>query len=253
MAKKTQTAKTQTAKTITTSRKPATKATPAETLPPVAASEPINESSFVSVDNLQQLDDDLRPVYEAMMADWQEQALSPKQRLQMLGSGVRRYGFNDKVSDFAESNPEFIPPYLNVPKFKRNIRETEMLRDISAMLAQMQRITDDLLLITGDEVYRQALMYYNTVRDASRRRVPGADALYRILEQYFKRRKNTSEEPTEQQIMHDVKGLLHGTKEGEVIIKNTGKKTTKGKKIVVDETTKPKGHFKETESGEVDE
>ena len=140
----------------------------ASALPSGDVNEAPFDRSFVSVDNLLQLDDDIRKVFNDVMGDWQEQSLSHRQRLQMLGSGVRRYGFNDKVSDFAESNPEFVPPYLSVPKFKTNLRETELLRDISAMLSQMQRIIDDLLLITGDEVYRQALMYYGSVRDASR-------------------------------------------------------------------------------------
>ena len=212
-----------------------------------------DEKSFVSVDNLTQLEEDLQYAWDSLMTDWQEQALSPAQRRQLLGSGVRRYGFLDKVSDLATTNTEFIPPYLNINNLKLKIRETEMLRNISALLQQMLRIVDDLLLINGDEAYRQALMYYNSVRDASRRRVPGALPLYRILETFFKRSRNKNEEPTEQKVIHDVRGLLHGTKEGEIVIKNTGKKVSKGKKIVIDETHKPEGEWKVTESGEIDE
>ena len=212
-----------------------------------------DDRTFVSVDNLAQLESDLKPIWEHVMMDWQQQALSPAQRRQLLGAGVRRYGFLDKVSDLATSNPEFVPPYLNVTQMKRRIRETEMLRDIVAYLQQMLRIFEDLLLINGDEAFRLALMYYNSVRDAARRRVPGAMPLYHMLEPFFKRPRRTAEEPTEHQIERDVRGLLHGTKEGEIIIKNEGKKVTKGKKTVIDETHKAKGEWKVTESGEIDE
>ena len=53
--------------------------------------------------------------------------------------------------------------------------------------------------------------------------------------------------------MHDVRGLIHGTKEGEIIIKNEAKKVSKGKKTVIDQTHKPEGEWKITESGEIDQ
>jgi len=230
-----------------------TKQTAPKTVEPNVANDasPIDDRSFVSVDNLTQLESDLRPIWEHVMMDWQQQALSPTQRRQLLGAGVRRYGFLDKVSDLAVSNPEFVPPYLNMAQLKSRIRETEMLRDVVAYLQQMLRIFEDLLLINGDEAFRLALMYYNTVRDAARRRVPGALPLYRMLEPFFKRPRRTTEEPTEQKLMHDVRGLLHGAKEGEIVIENEGKKMTKGKKVVIDETHKPEGEWKVTESGDL--
>ena len=230
-----------------------TKQTAPKTVEPNVANDasPIDDRTFVSVDNLTQLESDLRPIWEHVMMDWQQQALSPTQRRQLLGAGVRRYGFLDKVSDLAVSNPEFVPPYLNMAQLKSRIRETEMLRDVVAYLQQMLRIFEDLLLINGDEAFRLALMYYNTVRDAARRRVPGALPLYRMLEPFFKRPRRTTEEPTEQKLMHDVRGLLHGTKEGEIVIENEGKKMTKGKKVVIDETHKPEGEWKVTESGDL--
>ena len=111
-------------------------------------------------------------VYELMLTFQklsQEVAPSEAERRRLRGSGIRRYGFIDKVSDTATGNPEFIPPFMSLDDLKNLVRQIEVLRNISANLQQMLRMVNDELLITGDEAFRIALMYYNTVRDASRR------------------------------------------------------------------------------------
>ena len=53
-----------------------------------------------------------------LQANSPDVALSETERRRLLGSGVRRYGFIDKVSDFAIANPDFIPPYMNEADLK---------------------------------------------------------------------------------------------------------------------------------------
>jgi hypothetical protein len=180
-------------------------------------------------------------------------ALSDKDRQRLLGSGVRRYGFIDKVSDIASENGAFIPPYLDLTELKKLIRQIEDLRNISALLQQMLRINTDNLLLTGDEAYRLALMYYNSVKDAYKRRVPGAEALFKILELYFKRSRNASEEPTEPELERDVKALLHGKKEGRIVIENERPAAQGGKHFVSDDVHSGHAAFKETVGAEIKE
>jgi len=180
-------------------------------------------------------------------------ALSDADRRRLLGSGVRRYGFMDKVSDVGLANTDFAPPFLNLVTLKDLIRQIETLRNISTTLQQLVRLNSDLLLTAGDDAFRMALLYYTAVREAARGRVPGARAIFETLRLFFKRTRNTSTEPTEPEVERDVKALLHGKKDGKIVIENETPKTKGGKHLVVDETHKDKLNFRESEGEEITE
>ena len=148
-------------------------------------------------------------------------------------------------------NEDFIPSFLNEEQFKQNLRDLEIIRNINALLQQTLRLNTDILLILGDEAYRRALSFYGAVRDAARRRVPGASELYRIMQAFFHRGRRPDEEPTEPELERDFHALLHGKKDGEIIIKNEKPHFVGGKHEVVDETHKPKGAWKATEEGKI--
>ena len=179
--------------------------------------------------------------------------LSDAERRRLLGSGVRRYGFIDKVSDLAGVNSAFIPPFMSLEELKKLIRQIEELRDISSLLQQMLRINMDNLLATGDEAFRLALMYYNSVRDAARRRVAGADALFKILQLFFRRPRNAAEEPTESELERDMRALLHGHKDGKIVIESERPVKSRGKRIVLDEVHSEHAAVKETIGEEIKE
>jgi hypothetical protein len=178
--------------------------------------------------------------------------LSEAQRRRLLGSGVRRYGFIDKTSDLMEVNPQFIPQFIDHNAFKKLIRELEIIRNMNAVIQQIARINGDILLILGDEAFREALSFYGAVRDASRRRVPGARELFRIMQQFFKHPRRASDEPTEMELMRDIHALEHGTKDGKIVIENKKAHTEGGEHVVIDETHKPSGHWKEKAEGEIE-
>jgi hypothetical protein len=92
------------------------------------------------------------------------------------------------------------------------------------------------MLLASDAAYRDVLEYYNSVKEASRQRVPGAEAEYKLLSKYFKKSKPSKDAPTEAQIERDVRSLLHGTKEGRIVVENENPDLSGGKLRLVDET-----------------
>ena len=185
-----------------------------------ASQNPNPPALWVSPDNLEHLLRDINVHLDTMTLHMQNEALTPAERRRMLGSGVRRYGFIDKTSDIAEDNPQFAPPFFDLEALKELLRMIEILRNISISLNQMARINGDVLLTVSDHAYQFALGYYNTVREASRRRQPGASAVFSMLREFFNHRPPAGSEPTIPEVEHDVHALLHGAKEGRVVVEH---------------------------------
>jgi len=207
----------------------------AATSNPAPAPQPTTTTGWLTVANLEQLFEDVNSMLEDLRVDMQTEALTHAERKRLLGSGIRRYGFIDKVSDIASANPEFAPVFFDEEQLKDTLRKIELLRNISAAFQQLQRMTDDVLLQVSDSAFQMALAYYNTVREAARRRQPGAQAIFNILRPFFNRPRRPGDEPTEQEVERDVKALLHGKKDGEIVIKNERPHLTGGKHEVIDE------------------
>jgi hypothetical protein len=214
---------------------------------------PSPETSSISRDDIEEIRDEANTLYNKTLAASSGIALSEAERRRLRGSGVRRYGFIDKTRDLAVDNPQFLPPYLDMDNFYTSIRQIEGLRDVAATLEQTLRIVNDNLLLAGDDAFRQALMYYNAVREAARRRVPGAQELFRVLELFFRRGRRTDEEPKIPDVERDVKALLHGKKDGKIVVENEKPHLEGGKHVVEDDTHKNNAAWKETEHGEIEE
>jgi hypothetical protein len=98
-----------------------------------------------------------------------------------------------------------------------------------------------------------ALLFYNNVKAMAKRGDPMARALAETMKTYFKKKKSDSEEPTQREILRDVKALEHGTKDGKIVIENIKPHMTGGVHKVVDETFKGKAEFKESGEANIKE
>jgi len=215
-----------------------------------ATQEQSAERGWLTITNLEALLNSIELIVINVKTNMQKNALTTAARRRLLGAGMRRYGFISKVSDVAEANPEFQPVYFNNATLKIRLRQIELLRNISSALQQILRINDDVMLQTSDVSFQMALAYYNTVREATRRRQPGAQTIFKLLQQFFRRSLRPSDEPTEQEVERNLHALLHGKKDGKIVIENERPHLTGGKHVVIDETHKGNDRFKETIEGE---
>jgi hypothetical protein len=178
--------------------------------------------------------------------------LTTAQRRRKIGPGTQNYGFVDKVSDLAEVNLKYTS-FFGITNLKNCIRNVETCRDLAIALLAFYRIATNAMLIYSDDAYSMALIFYNLVKEMSRQGDPVAIELYRDLKTHFKKKKRGSDEPTEMEIERDARALLHGKKDGRIVIENITPKKTSGLHKVVDETFKGKAAFKETDEGGIDE
>ena len=138
-----------------------------------------------------------------------ETAMTGKERMRLIGAGVRNYGFIEKTYEIAAENPEFIPKAFNVEGMRNSINELDELRQLLLLLEQFMQVVNECMLVKADTSFRDALRIYGNLRELNRSKVPGAETLYRALLQYFRRPKRPGEpEQTEKELEQNLDKMV---------------------------------------------
>ncbi|WP_461257168.1 hypothetical protein [Treponema sp. R80B11-R83G3] len=180
--------------------------------------------------------------------------LRPLDRARLNGVGIKRQGFIERAFLFASENQEFLPRYLSIGQFQESFEYFVTLRTIFDACSQLREFIRNMVVEAADITFTDAGEFYKAVQEAARRRIDGAETLYRELSPFFKhnirRTENGEEVETKKEALRDVKGLINGKKEGKFVIENIKPKLIGGKHKIIDETFKEKATFKETEDVE---
>ena len=176
--------------------------------------------------------------------------LTDAERRRKIKSGIRNYGFLDKTSDLAMAFPQYDPPMFSSEDLKDAVRDIEFCRNLLAMLNEYIRIISNSLFFYSDEAFRMALRYYHSVRELARTGDPGARVVFNMLQPFFRRQRRSGEpgEPTEPEVERDVKALLHGKKDGKIVIEHEKPHMVGGKHVVFDEIHKDRESFRSVEN-----
>ena len=182
---------------------------------------------------------------EESLVDFQELLdmttnMTGRERLRLFGVKSRNYGFISKAYAIALENPNFRPANFSFDDMTNNIEVLDQSRQLSMVLDQLRMIAEDLLLLSADNSYRDALRVYGNLREQSRANVAGARSLFLELLQFFTlhRGGRTNEQPTEKQLEIDFHRLIHGHADGEMVIKNESPHLSRAVHEVVDEVHK---------------
>ncbi|MBN3520366.1 hypothetical protein JYB62_10155 [Algoriphagus lutimaris] len=122
-------------------------------------------------------------------------ALTPTQRKDLLKMSDGSRPFVEKVMDYVDSEPQFLPPYLPVEELKKDWGAVKGLGPILNSANLFNDNLSDTLMLAGSESFDGALSYYNTVKYAARMNAPGAKGIYEDLKKRFD--KNSSEESSQ--------------------------------------------------------
>jgi hypothetical protein len=198
--------------------------------------------------------EDVQELMEIFMKEGNvDSTLTPSERRRLIGAGVKNYGLIDKAYDIARDNPKFLPPFLSAQEIWQDMHDFEEARQLVMVLEKFLQLATENMMVRGNRCFRDALRIYGTLQEMARNQVPGAKPLFESLMTFFrKRRRPGEEEPTVKQLEKDFHGLVHGTKEGEIVIKNQKAHTIGGKRVIIDKMNRNNdGVFKETEEGKV--
>lgn len=90
-----------------------------------------------------------------------------------------------KALAYAEANPQLVPPYLDVPEFRKDFNLALTLQAILQISTPLQESIADTARAAGHEAYRAALVFYQTAQQAAELNVPGADTIADDLGERF--------------------------------------------------------------------
>jgi hypothetical protein len=181
--------------------------------------------------------------------------LTGQERMRLIGAGVHNFGFIEKAYDIARENPQFVPRDFSIQMFGYNLQDLEDARQLFWVLQAFLNAANELMLTSADIAFRDALRVYNSLREASRAKRPGANVLYRALLQYFRRRRPRpgEAEPTDKELERDFMKLIHGHADGEITIVNEQPHFSGGVRKVVDNVHTGHADVKENAQAEVKE
>jgi hypothetical protein len=99
--------------------------------------------------------------------------------------GDKTIAFVQKSLEYAETNPALVPGYLDVPEARKDFALAQDLNTVLKQVSTLQRAIEDTAMVAGSEAYNAALVFYSSVKGASRVNVPGSEAVYNDLQQRF--------------------------------------------------------------------
>jgi hypothetical protein len=105
--------------------------------------------------------------------------------------GDKSVAFVEKAHEFAVRNPEYLPAFLKVEEFKRDIDLTKALKSIMNVISPVEEKISDTFYAVGSEAFSAALTFYNSAKRASKSGVPGSDTIVAELHKRYKQQKRS--------------------------------------------------------------
>jgi hypothetical protein len=123
--------------------------------------------------------------------------LTKEERIQLPKLGPASLAFDEHCASYMASAPNLIPPFVDAAEVSKDRNLRLILANLLREARKLCERLDDSLLLVGSEVWMADLSFYQTVRQAARRDVPGADTIYDDLKERFPGVSGDEEAPEE--------------------------------------------------------
>jgi hypothetical protein len=114
-------------------------------------------------------------------------ALTPTERQTLPKMSDKTTPFVEKCLEYAQTNPQFAPSYMNVGELLIDMKAISDLTKILRPIEQLNENLNDTTMLSGSEAYTAALTYYNSVKQAAKMNVPNAKTIYEDLVKRFEK------------------------------------------------------------------
>ncbi|WP_113926143.1 hypothetical protein [Cognataquiflexum aquatile] len=112
-------------------------------------------------------------------------ALTPEDRKKLPKMGDGSEPFVAKVMDYAVTDPQFLPAYIQIAEMKKDWDVVTGLLPIFRIVQQLDSNLSDTVMLSGSEVYDASLKYYKSVKMAVKMNVPNAKTIADDLSKRF--------------------------------------------------------------------
>ena len=116
------------------------------------------------------------------------QGLTADEREKMLKMGDKTVATVQKTKSYVDTNPEFVPSYMDKAEFLRDEAVVTQLSPVVNLSKQIMSDAADTVMLAGSEALYNALLYYGQVKEATHKGVPTAKPIYEDLSERFSKR-----------------------------------------------------------------
>ncbi len=111
--------------------------------------------------------------------------LTPAQSKRMPTLGTERGGMDETFAMEMAAHPEFVPGFIDMAELAKDRELWLALSEFLACATENQAALQDTQQIVGSDIYGAYLAFYQNVRQAARRAIAGAEAVYQNLRRFF--------------------------------------------------------------------
>jgi len=115
------------------------------------------------------------------------QGLTAEERQSLFKMGNKTVATVQKTKSYVETNPEFVPAYMNKVEFLKDEAVVSQLSPIANLASQLAIDIEDTVMLSGSEALQMAMLYYGQVKEAQSRGIPTAKPIYEDLKERFAR------------------------------------------------------------------
>jgi len=120
--------------------------------------------------------------------------LSAGDRMKLTPIGRKSSQFVQRVVESIRQNPAVAPQFVEAEALEDGYKLYNQFAALMIPVEQLKRMVEDTMLVTGSDVQRSALDFYNSAKRASKSGVPGAQSIVDSLKPMFRKTRRTEAE-----------------------------------------------------------
>lgn len=124
--------------------------------------------------------------------------LPKDERLRMSRLSRRYVDFVDRGLLHAKAHPHYMPPFLSIDEFSKDVELKNCLHRILAEVDSLSERLRDTVLQVESEAYTSARVFYKSVKAAAKEGAEDAERIAKDLAYHYKKRSSKQEGEEEQ-------------------------------------------------------
>lgn len=144
-------------------------------------------SVVFTAEELTQLDEAIGKIEQLLVGKTRNLSLEERQQFGRIAEQNKL--FVNKVKDYMEEYPQYIPPFVDKPEFDRDFESRKVIEKRLMRLDGITEQLSDTKILLDNDNYTNALTFYRNIRYLSKEDVPGTTTIVQDLSQFFSRSK----------------------------------------------------------------